>query len=236
MKKYRYGRRSRFHLKRHLFIIATISLVVVGGLAFMLKMSVSSDLDHSKRLDFNGPSQVVGSIASATVSPNITINQPTYSFSLPKSWVQTAEQNIPTREFITWSDSTSAEPDQTLTIYEDKIPVNDSVSFNQLLPVTANGNRLNYSTLSDNCSNFTDGSDSANLAPVLAKWQGVSFYCNFQDKVDIEIGTGSVGTINGVNITGTNDGAHTYFFLYVNRQLSPDLTTFYSILSTFRAK
>jgi hypothetical protein len=103
-----------------------------------------------------------------------------------------------------------------------------------LLPIEADGDRLTIlNTVSDNCANFTGTTvqgKKPDTAP--AKWSGVDFICDLVTYTRNVTGTGSVGTINRVNLTGEK-GSHQYFFVYTDNSSNPDYSIFTRSLQSF---
>jgi hypothetical protein len=98
--------------------------------------------------------------------------------------------------------------------------------------VTTDGSGLSYGLLSDDCANFSNGS----LTQVAqSKWQGINFLCNLPNRYDDQVGTGSMGEINSVTVSGATGGKHNYFFLYTDRSAEPLYTYLYTIISGFTA-
>jgi hypothetical protein len=166
------------------------------------------------------------------------ISEPTFTMQLPGDWKQTDSQDTSTVHSISWQATAKDADNRYLTIYIDTIPTTYAV--NKELPVAAHGSQLTYGALSDNCSDFTPGGTTnaaiaETLKPVASVWQGVSFICNLPQFIDNQIGTGSSSGVNSVTLTGPKTGTHSYFFLYIDRNVNPDYTIIENALQSFRA-
>jgi len=230
--KYRYDHRSHKHRKRHIFIVTIISLVVTSLLAITVLMLINQTTKKIKII--TGPTEQVGVVTANPSSSTTTVNEQYYTFSLPIQWKKIKVVANQLENSITWESFMPNATNRYLTIYSDPIPTNYPV--NKELPLQAHGTNLSFGALSDNCANFTSTGGTRPIVPVLAKWQDVNFYCNSPNYVDNQVGTGTVGAINSVEITGPFSGVKHYFFLYIDRNTSPDYSIFYSILNSFQAK
>lgn len=229
--KYRYNQRSLRHKKRHAIIVTTTSLLTVTILAIALLYLINQT---TKKINsVSGPSVLIGQISS---NPNSyqQINEPDYSFNIPTGWrqIKTVSNNL--QNSITWESFIKYATNRYFTIYSDPIPT--SYSVNRELPLESHGATVSFGSLSDNCANFTNTGGTKSLVPVLAKWQEVEFYCNSPNFADNQVGTGSVGSINSVSVVGPMTGSHHYFFLYIDRNSSPDYSILYAMLNSFQAK
>lgn len=230
--KYRYDHRSQKHKKRHVFIVTLTTIFVAAVLAIALIYLI--DQTTKKINSISGPSVQVGQITDNPSSSNKLVNEPYYTFELPSDWRQIQSVSNNMQNSITWESFEANASNRYLTIYTDPIPKTYAV--NRELPLEAHGSSLSFGSLSDNCANFTNSGSPTPLVPVLAKWQNVDFYCNSPNFADNQVGTGSVGSINSVTLMGPTSGIRHYFFLYIDRNSTPDYSIFYSILDSFQAK
>lgn len=234
-RNYRYDHRISKNRKRQSFLIVLISLIIVGVLGIVLTNFVNKSTKDSNST-VNGPAKVVGQAAPSGSAQTTLISEPDYSFSIPNTWKQFSSTGTSSGpgSIITWRSGKSDDSTRTMTIYEDAIP--KTYALNLLMPVTANGASLNVGSISSNCADFTTYDPSSNYNPNLSKWDGVSFLCNTPDRFDDQVGTGSAGSnINSVTVTGPLKGAHSYFFLYIDRYAEPNYSIFYSMLDSFKA-
>lgn len=230
--KYRYNRPARKHKKRHLLLILLISILViailVGAVYFLIKDS------NKNNKSVSGPAVGSKTIVSSSSNLSQEINEPTYKFELPTGWKQIKQVSSPTEHSITWQSFIKDATNRYLTIYTSPIPTTYPV--NRELPLESRGSTVSIGTLSDNCANFTNAGTPRTVVPVLAKWDNVSFYCNIPNFVDNQVGTGTIGAINSINLTGPVNGSQNYFFVYADRNVAPDYSIFYAILSSFQTK
>jgi hypothetical protein len=230
--KYRYDHRLRKNRKRHIFIVLVISLLVTAILAITILLLLNQTTKKIKIV--SGPTEQVGVVTSNPASTTKTIQEQNYSFSLPTEWKQIKQDSGLSQNSITWQSFQPNATNRYITIYSEPIPATFPV--NRELPLEAHGTSLSFGSLSDNCANFTSTNQNKSLVPVLAKWQEVDFYCNSPNFADNQIGTGTIGSVNSVTLVGPISGMKHYFFLYVDRNTSPDYSIFYSILNSFQAK
>jgi hypothetical protein len=228
-RRYRYDRLSPKGKRWQFTIITIVSLLIVVGLLLAANKLLKKDTSTI----INGPSVTVGKVLPAVTDANTLINEPLYQFNLPAAWKQSSVVSTDVEQSITWQ-SYAKNDAKSLTIYTDPIPATFPV--NKELPVQSHGNGLTYGTLSDNCANFTTASTPKATLPVIAKWQGVTFYCNLPDFVDNQVGTGTEASINSVSLSGPKTGEKNYFFLYIDRNNDPDYSILYTALSTFKVK
>jgi hypothetical protein len=230
--KYRYDHQSHKHRKRHAFMIFSISAFVVAILAIVILTLINQT---TKKINsVSGATEVVGTVSDNPASSEVVINEPYYTFNIPNTWKMIKSVSNPVQNSITWESFEKDATNRYFTVYTDPIPPTYPVNLE--LPVEAHGSTLSFGSLSDNCADFTNTTGVKSLVPVLAKWQDVNFWCNSPNYVDNQVGTGSVGAVNSVALTGPDSGTHHYFFLYIDRNTSPDYSILYSILNSFQAK
>lgn len=226
--KYRYDHRSPKHKKKHVYNVAIVSAVIIGLIVIIILVLFRQTLGSQHGVA--GPSQTVGHVSASGTVQTTNVVEPYFTMQIPTNWRQTAEVNTPSQYSITWTSFKSGVYGRFLTIYIDTIPT--TMAVNKLLPVTSNGPGLSYGTLSDNCTDFSNGTPQQ-VSP--AKWDGVDFLCNWPNRYDNQVGTGTVGAINSVSMTGAKTGTHQYFFLYTDRSAEPDYSILYAILNSFQA-
>lgn len=229
---YKYDHQRSRHIARHILIVLGISLVVVGVVTGVFIWST-----HQRSSTIHGQAAEVAQ--NTTPQSRLLIDEPTYTMELPGDWRQTGSQNTPGVHDVSWQATIKNADNRYLTIYTDTIPATYPV--NRELPLTVSGNQLSYGVLSDNCSNFTPGGttdvvQAEKLKPSPSVWQGVNFICNFPQVIDNQIGTGSAAGVNTVTVTGPKAGTHSYFFLYIDRNINPDYTILENAIQSFKAK
>lgn len=224
--KYIYDHRSPRHKKKHLINIlifsALLVFIIFGAFYYKLNWSVKI------AAPVKGPSQVVGVVEPSAQSEKITYSEKYYTVDIPGGWKQMPADSNTIPGSITWHSQGLHTDDRWITIYTDNIPAN--VAINRLLPVTVNGAGLSYGLISDDCANFSNGSLTQ---AVPSKWQGINFLCNLPNRYDDQVGTGSMGALNSVTVSGSREGKHNYFFLYTDRSAEPLYTYLYGIISGF---
>lgn len=232
--RYRHGHRVEKRRPRKALLILLCSIIVLG----LIGVVVYLDLRKHVSPTVEGETRVVSQVLSDN-DQQITIEEPFFSFELPNDWKETGRNKNRLYTSISWQATAKGKDNRFLTVYIDKIPRDMPV--NRLVAVKAQGNGISFSDVSDNCANFTVGGTfdtkiAATSRPAATKWNKVDFMCNLPRVIDNEVGTGAEGTPNAVTVTGANQGTHTYFFLYTDRNFQPDYTILYEVLRSFRAK
>lgn len=230
--KYHYDRLTHKHRRRRVFIFTVICVILGAGIIVAVPILINKNTKKTPAI--TGPTETVGQVTSAPSEATKVINEPTYKFSLPATWQQIVVHTNPETNFITWESFAKGLTARYITIYTNPIPATFAV--NVELPVQANGSAVTFGSLSGNCADFTGTGSPKSLAPILAKWQNVNFYCNMPSYTDNVVGTGTIGAINSVTLTGPKSGPQNYFFVYIDRTPSPDYSILYSILDSFRSK
>ena len=226
--KYIYDHSPKKHLIRKsaiFLIIIPIVLAIVGLIVFLIFR-----LTTNKPKNVIGPTTKSGTIASVSYAVQ-TIIEPDFTIQLPATWHQTSFIDDNSQYSITWMDKNPVLDTRWLTIFVDNIP---QLPINNLLPIKADGNRISYGLMSNDCSSFI--SYNRNQVSVAATYQGISFICNTTDIIDGVVGTGSLGTINKTAVTGPITGTHNYFFEYTEHSGEPNYTYLDNALFSFRAK
>jgi hypothetical protein len=231
--KYRYGHRPEKRRPRKLLGVLAGAFVVVG----LLGALVVRDIAKNNEGPIEGESRTVSQVLSG-ISQQKKIDEPFFSFELPADWKETERMNHPRERSISWQAGKEGQDNRYLKLYIDTIPSDRAV--NHLVPVSAQGRGLSVGDASENCATFTGGGTldagrAARLKPAPAKWQDVDFICNLPRVTDREVGIGSRGGMNYVELTGSQ-GTHKYFFLYTDRNVQPDYNIFYEVLRSFKAK
>lgn len=163
-------------------------------------------------------------------------DEPDFTIELPQSWSPIDRPAGPYKTF-TWQSSDRVTDGQQIEVYQDVIPENFAV--NRVLIVAGNNDRLSLDgAVSDNCLTFTkDGSNTAYQVGAPAKWQGISFLCDQDNRQRDVVGTSSTDGINTVILTSQNNGTkHKFFFTYTDYAINPDYSVFYNTLNSLRMK
>src|SRR5690606_6250345 len=121
----------------------------------------------------------------------------TFQLELPKDWKTQAPGKGSSANYV-WRGSTKDNVARSLEVYVDRPQA--SLAVNRMLPVKANGNKVEaLSTVSDNCANFTD-SKTTNVQTGVApsKWSAINFWCDMANYQRNVTGTSSPEGINTV--------------------------------------
>lgn len=232
--EYQYGLKPGKNNRRK-FLIVLVCLVlffgIIGGFVY-------ADLRNQSKSSLAGKIRLLSQPENNKEGRTL-IEEPNFKFDLPMDWKETSRNDKAIYTSINWQATKKGQENRYLTIYMDRIPID--MPINRLVTVTVHGNTLSYGDVSDNCANFTVGGTfdvnvAANLKPTITKWDKVDFICNLPGVIDNVVGTGSLGTVNSTEVTGPNKGLHKYFFVYTDRNLQPEYSIFYDVLSSFVAK
>jgi hypothetical protein len=208
----------------------TISVLLVGLLLGYWLITRNSNTQLN-----NNDKPLISTVKAA--SQNTDINEADFSLSLPGKWVLT-QKNWDAR-YRAWQwqlQDAKLAAGRWVRLYEDTIPAD--YAYNYLLPLEANGDSLIIGQISGNCADFTTTAQTHNNGTIaaVAKWQQISFYCDYGNQVFQVVGTSSKEGINSVSLTGSSGHTHKFFFLYQDNNVTPDLNTLAGILATFRVK
>lgn len=230
--KYKFGhrparrRRTRFLI---VVLISTLILAVVGG---VLWLDLRNNTDDT---EVQGTSRQVAQLLDEE-SGVIKIDEPTFTMELPNDWKEIARSSDSNERSITWQSTKKNENNRKLQMYIDAIPKSRSIT--RLLPLSARGNSFVVGEASTTCSTFTkigDGTGRQDL-DTSAKYQNIGFICALGRSIDNETGTGSVEGLNTISVTGPSKGKHSYFFVFSDRNIQPNINMFYDALKSFKAK
>lgn len=223
---YRVDKRIHRHKRARRNIIILIVLLAIAGLIWAL-FHLRVTPEQTIR---NAPP--VSTKYSPEGSKKIDIDKPEFTMQLAVGW---EEKDVadgwkePSYSFR----SPSADA-RLLDIFLGEVP--DRYALNRAIVVTAQGNGLAYDVVSSNCTTYTDDSKVDNTGRILAKWQGVDFYCDAANPARAVVGTISKEGINTVKVSGPETGAHSVFIVYTDNNITPDYTTLYSILGSLKFK
>ncbi len=233
--RYHHDHKPSRHRRKQALLIFSITMVILGIMAALVWRDIRK----------NNDSQVAGKsrvILQAQDNPaaRLVVNEPLFSMELPEDWKELKRQNDQTENSITWQSTKNPGAGRSLKLYIDIIPATRSV--NRLVPVMATqDNTISVGDISENCATFTQGGtlnvhDAALLKDAPAKWNKVDFICDMSRVIDNEVGTGSIGAINSITLTGPAKGAHKYFFLYTEHNIQPNYDILYNALRSFKVK
>ena len=227
MNKYKFGHK-KVPKKRVVFFALLGCLVVIGLVGYLIARDVKTTGDAA----VEGESRVIGQVVGET-SARLTIDEPTFTMQLPGDWKEVIRDKA--GNSITWQSTKKGQDARSLVIYIDKLPL--TMAVNRLMPVTVNGASMTPGAVSDNCASFTGGGENKDdLTPdAPARWAGVDFICTLHG-VDNQVGVGTTGAINQVELKGEQEGSHKYFFLYIERNIQPNYSILSDALESFKAK
>ncbi len=220
---YRFNKRIYKHKTRYISLII-ICVIIIGLIVYFIIF-----LSHPKVIIHQ--SQAVVKYYSAPSSPNQTINEPDFTFSLPKTWRTVTIHSSLYKMFQFQSDNSS----DVLDIYQTVIPVNMAV--NRELSVQAAGSSILLNgTVSTNCVNFTKTNPNTLATVTSARWQGVNFLCDSGNYERDVVGTGSTAGVNTVVLRSPSLGTQQFFFTFTSYSVQPNFNVFYQVLNSFRLK
>lgn len=172
--------------------------------------------------------------ATVTYTPQTkTYQEPDFSISIPSAWQPQPRPPGPYQTY-TWTTSNKGTDGEQIQVFENTIPPNFAVN-RELIVTGQNDHLILEGQASDNCSNFTRGGPTIPSQPAaLAKWQGISFYCDVGNTERDVIGTSSTDGINTVILKTKAGVPHKFFFTLTNQNLNPDYTLFYNALQSLK--
>lgn len=225
---YKAGHRNRQRRSRRklwLPIVVIVLAIIAGGAWFVAHLKSKTVITQAR--------PTVTHINYAATTKHYS--EPDFSIDLPTAWQPLPRPTGPYQTY-NWQLVSKGSAD-TISIYEDTIPVNFAV--NQVLIVEGNNTQINVKgTASDNCSAYTSNAPSnayAGGAP--AKWQNVNFLCDQNNSERDVLGTSSTDGVNSVILKSPGTGRqHKFFFTYTAHSLNPDFTPFYNALASFSMK
>lgn len=232
MGKYQYNKSFRKRSKKRLIrwvVLSIFIVLVIGGL-------IGLDIYKTRFKESTGSTRTITPETRSRIE--FSVDQPTYRMTLPGDWKEIKSTNTIYDRSVIWQSNQKNAENRYVQIYVDVIP---RLPVNKVLPLRSVGDKVDYEEMSENCAGFTQGGSfdaaTANKSkPTPAKWMGLDFICDLPKVFDNVIGTTSKDGINTVIVTGANKGAHKYFFVYTDRNIRPDYSIFYNLLSTFQAK
>jgi hypothetical protein len=226
---YRVGERteqSRRHRQR-----IVIAIVCVASLILASVYVVSNVQIKPVQTIRNAPA-VIKDYKPGDVG-RIEVSKPLLTMKLPYGWTEKQVDGGVDPPLYRFQAGPTAP--QQLDVYIDNVP--PVYAFNKVVAVSSLGQGINYGTVSDNCSTFTDTAKTnpaTGYAP--AKWQGVDFMCDMGNYTRQVVGTASTEGMNVLTVHGANGKKYRAFFVYTDNNINPDYTTLYAILSSLRFK
>jgi hypothetical protein len=230
MYKYKLGKR---HHKRHFGILFSIVLCLLGASAYLLVYF------HPKSTATIQNAAAIVKHYDGTTGQKAHFDEGTFMVDLPRTW-KLVTRNANNFNSWTFQGTNGDDRNRIIMIYEDSLPSKFAV--NRVLIVQSQGNRVVHDNdVSDNCINYTSAAAQASPEAVSTKivtdkWQNVNFLCDIGNYLRNVTGTSSEQGINTVTLTGKTSGVHKFFFTFTDATISPDYTSFYSMLDSFSLK
>ncbi|HEX8227430.1 MAG TPA: hypothetical protein VF572_06195 [Candidatus Saccharimonadales bacterium] len=218
--------------KRRLLITLLVIALLLGAASWLAYRQFQKDTQVTIK---NAP----GSTRELVI-PNAEtkkFDDPLFSFDAPGDWKLVKHETAPYDLYSYKSTLTNAD-NRYMDIYVDRLP--GTMAVNKALSVKAVGDALQHGQISENCTGFTPGAKATVGGPrqmsIPSKWDGVEFLCDNDNIMRNVVGTGATGSINKVTLTGKTTGPHSFFFVYIDNNATPEYTIFYKVLESFRLK
>lgn len=224
---YRVDKRAHRHKKIRNLSWVVFGFVLLGVLVFgLLHLSFTPEQEIK-----NSPP--VSTSYATHANAKIDVEKKIFHMQLPAGWKErTVTSGVAIPDYSFYSPSADA---QQLDIFVTTLPT--TMALNKAIVVSAQGDGVAYSAVSDNCSTFTDSSKADPRTKIIpARWQGIDFLCDTGNYARALVGIVSTEGINQVTLTGPETGAHKLFITYTDNSISPSYTTFYDILGSLRMK
>ena len=228
-RRYRAGQ-QRKRKGRGWFKTASISLVILAVLGGVVLWDAQRGMQTGEVIGVSR--SVAQKEDTAAITNQLIIDEPFFAMMLAPGWKEIERRNVHNETSITWQSKVKNNDNRWLKLYIDVIPPN--IAINKLLPIDVVGPTLKHRQLSANCKEFTVSTER-NIADKLSKWGDIEFVCDLPNYVQNKTGTGTEGSINSTEVTGSTKGTHKYFFVYTDHNAQPDYTSFYNSLMTFQA-
>lgn len=230
---YRYDHRIERRRRYTAVIVIVLTLGILAAAGYAIFRDV---MNNDTETAVDGTTRVVGQVEGQNSSLK-TFKETTFTMQIPADWKETARTGNAVENSVTISSTKAGISERSLKVYVDTIPTDFAV--NRMLPITWSGESMSTGSVSDNCATFTKGgtldtTKSVRLQPAIGRWQGLDFWCDLANVVDNKIGTSSKDGINVVKVGGPAQGTHSYFFLYIDRNIQPDYQVLQQMLSSFK--
>lgn len=230
---YRYDHR----IERRRRYTAVIVIVLTVGILTAVGYAIFKDVMNTGANEaVEGSTRVVGQVEGQN-SVQKAFKETTFTMQVPVDWKETARTSNAVENSVTIASTKQGLSERSLKVYVDTIP--NEFAVNRMLPLTWTGESMSTGSVSDNCATFTKGgtldtTKSVKLLPAIGRWQGLDFWCDLANVVDNKIGTSSKDGINVVKVNGPAQGTHSYFFLYIDRNIQPDYQVLQQMLASFK--
>lgn len=205
------------------WIVIVLVALVVGGIV-NARHFLNPDTNLGKT-----PPPVVNTVIAAS-SPTKPFKEGVFTINLPKDWIYVGRTQNIYHAYI-FENTASDKGVRQLDIYVDNIPT--GLGVNQVLPVTSEGAKMDVTTVSGNCAQFT-GDKLPGSPATPAKWAGLNFLCDLGNYTRNVVGTSSSNSIDSVTLTGATTGTHKLFFTYTDNSADPNYQILYDALQSFQ--
>lgn len=216
---YRLGRRSKKGTKRKVWLFILFIILVIIGAAGYFVFRILQEPDET----ITTTQAITREYAPPQGEDTKDFKQDTFTITLPSDWVLKGHNETPHNIYSFQATKKNAD-NRWLEVYVDRVP--QDVAFNRLLPVIIENNKIVVTgSVSENCIEFTGPKGNpaaAGVDKLAAKWQGVDFLCDMSNYTRNVVGVGTVASQHNIVLTGPSGGQHTFYFKYIDHNISPD--------------
>lgn len=226
---YKIGHRSKKRVKRKLWVfILTILVVICAAIAIGVIYLLNQETEQ-----ITMPTKAITREYAPPQEDVKEFHEGPFSITLPKDWVYKGHLEAPHNVYA-YQSTKKNEDSRRLEIFIDNIPTEKA--FNRILPVTIQEGRLVVSgSVSGNCVEFTGingvNPQTAGVATLASKWQGVEFTCDVGNRTRNLIGVGTVEHKSNIPL-----GNHIYYFMYIDHSIHPNYQILEKALESFIAQ
>jgi hypothetical protein len=173
-----------------------------------------------------------------------SIDEKLFTFSLPEDWKEISRAND-TVKFIEWQSTKKDTTARSMKLYIDYIPQGtngNAFAVNKLVPVQVVNNRILPGQVSGQCNEFNTSQyqsgakvkNAVESAP--AKWQEANFNCDLGNFLRNVVGTAMVGGDYKTKLKAKDGSEHTFFFVYTDHTINPDVQIMTQAIQSFEMK
>lgn len=230
---YRIGKHSNVRLRKAIW--SGIVVILVGLIGFGVYTAYKAFTAPQQQATL--PAAVVHEFAPPAAAER-TFTEDYFTMKLPEDWQMNSHSTESMYNKYTYQATAKNKDNRWLEVYVDRVP--DNQSFNRILPVFLNENRIVVaSSVSDNCTEFTGDKvarPAATVETLPAKWQGVAFNCDIANYIRNVVGIGSPENGHNLPLTGASGNKHIYYFVYIDHNINPDYQILERALMSFTPK
>lgn len=212
------------HRLRKIAIFLVAAAIIGGGAYLFLKLYLKPNTHvHNSKAK-------ITHLSGSSSSGLKTYAASDFSFQMSPGWTEVPIKNS-LYNLFEWQKGKGANFEQ-IQIFQNTIPKN--LALTRVVIVSPALSRMNVqSGPSSNCTTFTNGTRTNSQTGYPAKWQGVEFFCNFDNYQRDIVGISSSQSVNAVNLETPNGIKQSYDFVYTDSSLNPSYGDYESLLSTF---